>query len=1202
MIDLTFGFGLVEVSTITFNAYVGKEEELRAKGVRVFPGKRVTEDFEPEYIAVSPDSKTAFVTLQEANAFAVLEIPKASFVDIIPLGYKDYSRGPAQLKQYNFNEPAIGQKQNGDPILFGGLSGLFFEKEENGQYIFVTVPDRGPNGEESPNGRPFLKPDYVAEVIRFALDKNTGAISILEKTPLKRKDGDQLKAITGFPNIPGVDEKPIDEAGNLLPYDPFGADLEGVAVAKDGSYWMVDEYRPAIYHFGKDGVLLNRFVPKGTAALASPAQPAGTYGEETLPAEYAKRRSNRGFEAMALDAEQNILYAFIQTPLANPNRAASDNSNIIRIVGINPENGTPVAEYLYVLEKPNLRLTNVDKMGDATYDAKTKTFYAVERDDEAKPENKKYIFQFDLKGATNLLAAGAPALPAGKTLEQSTVDELAALGIKPVKKTKVLNLPSIGYLPGDKVEGLTLLPDGSLAVINDNDFGVNGPDLATVGLGIITFSKGNTLDASDRDNGINLQNWPVKGAYMPDAVATFQANGKTYYVTANEGDVRNEDARVGSLNLDPTAFPDASLKNPEQLGRLTVSKIDADTDGDGDYDQLVAYGARSFTIWDAYGNRVYDSGDEFEKITAIDFPKFFNSNNDANNFDVRSDDKGPEPEGVVTGTLNGRTYAFVGLERIGGIMVYDVTHPDQSQFVQYFNNRNFAGDPKAGTAGDLGPEGLVFINAKESPNGQPLLVVANEVSGTTSIFGVSKPQSIISYTLVNADTDEDITTLKDGALIDFAQLATTRLNIRANVSPDTVGSVVFQLNSEVFSTENFAYYALAGNNDSDYQAWTPEAGEFTLTATPYSEASDKGTAGIPLTISFTVVNSAKINRLVLVDARTAADLREIKEDDVINLRNLPGKQVNIRAETAPQQVGSVKFNFTGPETEANRTENFLPYALFGDTNQGSEYLPFDLKVGKYRLQATPYTEAEGKGAAGAMKEITFEVVDEPAVAKLFLVDVTKNKVLTEIREGDVINLSALGVTAATNLNIQAETSPRRMVKVEFSLNEKEIYAADTQQPYELFGDEGAVGKGWKPVDGKYLVKATPYFKKGGKMEAGTAYAVNFSLVTTQPGASTARVAAAGSQKGVNPEGQPWQVSVSPNPVRDQLTLQFSKSLTGPVTVKVYDVMGRKTYFETETMLNGEQSIQLNLGGLPSRFYLLKVYTHRAQQVVKIVKE
>jgi predicted extracellular nuclease len=256
--------------------------------------------------------------------------------------------------------------------------------------------------------------------------------------------------------------------------------------------------------------------------------------------------------------------------------------------------------------------------------------------------------------------------------------------------------------------------------------------------------EGNGLDASNRDDGINIQTYPILGIYQPDAIATYTANGETYIITANEGDARDydgfsEEARIADLTLDPVAFPNAAeLQDNAVLGRLNVTTANGDINGDGAFEQLYSYGARSFSIWNAQGNLVYDSGDDFERITAELIPTEFNSNNDENgSFDSRSDDKGPEPEGVTTGVIAGRTYAFVGLERVGGIMVYDVTTPTAPTFVQYLNNRDFSGDAEAGTAGDLGPEGLIFISGEDSPNGAPLLVVANEVSGTTTVYEIT---------------------------------------------------------------------------------------------------------------------------------------------------------------------------------------------------------------------------------------------------------------------------------------------------------------------------------------------------------------------------------------------------------------------------------------------------------------------------------
>lgn len=286
-------------------------------------------------------------------------------------------------------------------------------------------------------------------------------------------------------------------------------------------------------------------------------------------------------------------------------------------------------------------------------------------------------------------------------------------------------------------------------------------------------AAGNALDASDRDNAINLCTWAnLNGMYQPDAIASFRAQGKTYLVTANEGDSRADDeARVSALTLD-TVFP-ALWKQNFNLGRLTVNRtlgVDA-----GVHEQLFVYGARSFSIWRSSGQQVFDSGDQLERITstlpggpapapplvlappvppapASTCPRTaaaspappastpFNSNSEEeSSFDTRSDNKGPEPEGVAVGEHFGHTYAFVGLERTGGVAVYDVSKPTDPEFETYVNPRDFnqpltvAGAPNP-LAGDVGPEGLAFIPFWQSPTLRPLLVVANEVSGTTTVY------------------------------------------------------------------------------------------------------------------------------------------------------------------------------------------------------------------------------------------------------------------------------------------------------------------------------------------------------------------------------------------------------------------------------------------------------------------------------------
>jgi len=264
-------------------------------------------------------------------------------------------------------------------------------------------------------------------------------------------------------------------------------------------------------------------------------------------------------------------------------------------------------------------------------------------------------------------------------------------------------------------------------------------------LGLKDFSQSG-FDASNKDDSVNIQPWPVFGMYQPDSLAQFEIDGTRYLITSNEGDARDydtfsEEVRLADLTLDPDAFPDFELlQSSDALGRLRVTSENGDFDDDGDLDQIFGYGGRSFSIWEARRRSlelVYDSGSDIENITASLIPADFNSTNDENgSFDSRSDDKGPEPEGVVVGEIDGRTYAFIGLERVGGIMVYDVTNPEAPVYLQYVISRDFFGDAEEGTAGDLGPEGLTFVSATDSPNEKALLLVANEVSGSVTVLEI----------------------------------------------------------------------------------------------------------------------------------------------------------------------------------------------------------------------------------------------------------------------------------------------------------------------------------------------------------------------------------------------------------------------------------------------------------------------------------
>ena len=236
---------------------------------------------------------------------------------------------------------------------------------------------------------------------------------------------------------------------------------------------------------------------------------------------------------------------------------------------------------------------------------------------------------------------------------------------------------------------------------------------------------GNGFDPSNKDDAEAIANYDVFGMYMPDTIASTRIGRSTYLVTANEGDSRDyscygEEIRVKDAGLG-AAYDDA-LEADGGLGRLkTTAAFPTTFDADGQIEQVYAYGARSFSIWGTDGSLVFDSGDDFEQ-QLVGTPYF---NLDGDETDGRSDDKGPEPEAIAVGTIGSSTYAFIGLERSGGVMMYDISTPADPTFVQYLNT---------GDLGDVSPEGIVFVSAKDSPTRTPLLLVSFEVSGTTRII------------------------------------------------------------------------------------------------------------------------------------------------------------------------------------------------------------------------------------------------------------------------------------------------------------------------------------------------------------------------------------------------------------------------------------------------------------------------------------
>ncbi|MCP9884630.1 esterase-like activity of phytase family protein [Synechococcus sp. ATX 2A4] len=615
-----------DVQTVGFAAWEGRRAELINRGIRIGTRLGVTttvaQDIEPEAVAISDDGNTAWISLQENNAIAVLDLSGAAPVvsTIFSAGIKDWSRGTPSATNFSVElEYANGEANRPEGVLAGGLSGLFFAGRETvaGQEldIYFTVTDRGPNGDLIDGKRQFLDPDFQPTIYKLGKDRSTGSIVELDRIGLNRANGTPL---TGRPQLSGVDDTPIDANNQDLAFDPFGIDSETVSIfdvtiaGQSRKVFAVgDEYRGQIALFDfTTGNLIQRYIPAGQKALLE-AQHPGQIGAETidsLPAVYANRWANRGIEAMAFNSADGLLYAFMQSPLDVVTEAGArsrSRSELTRILAIDPATGVAVKEHFYLLSgRPGQ-----DKLGDAVFDPARGVFYVLERDSGRDSLTAaKHVYEVDLRGATNTLALTTAANQATdgwlaaigvaqpENLDNrrvlidhdsdpttpdifslSSADVLANAGIRLAYKTELFNLPSIGgSLAFDKAEGLALRDDGALVINYDNDFGTEGASGNTIT--VVNFD-GIGLDSSDRDvdgsqAGGNryfpISGLPVFGLTMPDGIATFtDPQGRRFLLAAGEGDSRSypgEDVTVnGTLIEEGDVFSDLTRANSDAL-------------------------------------------------------------------------------------------------------------------------------------------------------------------------------------------------------------------------------------------------------------------------------------------------------------------------------------------------------------------------------------------------------------------------------------------------------------------------------------------------------------------------------------------------------------------------------------------------------------------------------------------------------------
>ena len=603
-----------DVQSVDFSAWENRRAELINRGIRIGTRLDVTttvaQDIEPEAVAISADGRTAWVSLQENNAIALLDISGATpaIKEIFSAGIKDWSRGVASAENFSYQLTyAAGAANLPAGVLAGGLSGLTFAGKEtvNGVEldVYFSITDRGPNGDVVAGKRQFLDPDFQPSIYKLGMNRATGAISELGRIGLNRADG---TALTGLPQLASKDDIPIDGSNAALAYDPFGIDSETVSIFNvtiNGTSRKVfavgDEYRGQIALFDfNTGNLIQRYIPAGQKAqLAAQhnvggATPIGVETIDSLPAVYGNRWSNRGIEGMAFNSSDGLLYAFMQSPLdvdANGDGVTEgrSRSDLTRILAIDPATGAPVKEHFYLLSGR----AGQDKIGDVAFDAARGVFLVIERDSSRSLTGFKQVYEVDLRGATNTLAITTatdqasdgwlgkisvvspelldnrrdlvdhdsnPATP--EIFSTSSADVLATAGIRLAHKIELFNLPSIGGTTAyDKPEGLTIRDDGALVINYDNDFGTEGASGNT--FTVVNFDRAG-FDSSDRDvNGSSgsgnqyrpISGLPVYGLTMPDGIATYtDAQGRQFLLAAGEGDSREYEPDKGNVFYDLT--------------------------------------------------------------------------------------------------------------------------------------------------------------------------------------------------------------------------------------------------------------------------------------------------------------------------------------------------------------------------------------------------------------------------------------------------------------------------------------------------------------------------------------------------------------------------------------------------------------------------------------------------------------------------
>jgi hypothetical protein len=349
--------------------------------------------------------------------------------------------------------------------LLGGVGSDLWHGPGDAADEFWMVTDRGPNSEVEVNGeegRAFPVPGFTPLILHVRAED--AGLVVIEVIPIVNQAGDPA---TGLPNLNKVDEAAFDVADQRLDLNSDGLDVEGLVRTADGGFWLADEYRPSLVKVDATGKVLARYIPEGVELPG-----AGYPIEDTLPAIYAMRKINRGFEGLALSGDGHTLYAVLQSPLLNPDKDTGEKSRIGRILALDVASGQPVAEYVYQFEdahgfdcgpadckKKDMKISGLVWLDETT-------LLALERTDQ-----DARLYTVDLSAAKDIL--GTDWDDRGTPMSLEELEDPAAAGVDPLAKTLLADLDELPDMP-DKIEGVAVINDETVAVANDNDFDIEG--------------------------------------------------------------------------------------------------------------------------------------------------------------------------------------------------------------------------------------------------------------------------------------------------------------------------------------------------------------------------------------------------------------------------------------------------------------------------------------------------------------------------------------------------------------------------------------------------------------------------------------------------------------------------------------------------------------------------------------------------------